>query len=195
MQHTRRCSISAHASPPPASINNKCTNTLPRSWTGARSPDTGTTADNASPKPKPSAKRPNANKPACAATCPPPPVTLTSQVLLTCISEMPLSVEPTCASQHTSSHIKGAFPRTRTPQPQHPHERSGLVIWVLQQARERPSRLTSTARAASWNSTASSSTVARPRPGWRHRRSRAVSPWRARRCGPRCGVTGFEQSE
>ncbi len=40
---------------------------------------------------------------------------------------MPLSVEPTCASQHTSSHIKGAFPRTRTPQPQHPHERSGLT--------------------------------------------------------------------
>ena len=27
----RRCSMSLHASPPPASINNTCTNTLPRS--------------------------------------------------------------------------------------------------------------------------------------------------------------------
>ena len=48
----RRCSMSKHDSPPPASINDACTSTLPRSCTGnstPRDPDT---------EPRPTARRP-----------------------------------------------------------------------------------------------------------------------------------------
>jgi len=59
----RRCSMSAHASPPPASINIACTNTLPRSCTGNRSPPTGIVADKQSPSPNRSANAPRACNP------------------------------------------------------------------------------------------------------------------------------------
>ena len=59
----RRYSISVHASPPPASINIAWVNTLPRSWTGARSPAGGTAADKDAPTPKRSANAPKACNP------------------------------------------------------------------------------------------------------------------------------------
>ena len=36
----RSVSMSEHASPPPASMSMACTSTLPRSWSGSRSPTT-----------------------------------------------------------------------------------------------------------------------------------------------------------
>ena len=59
----RRYSISAHASPPPASINIAWVNTLPRSWTGARSPAHRTPHDKDAPGPNRSANTPNACNP------------------------------------------------------------------------------------------------------------------------------------
>jgi hypothetical protein len=56
--------MSEHASPPAASINIACVNTVPRSWSGARSPDQGTAVDNAGPSPIRSAKLPDACNPA-----------------------------------------------------------------------------------------------------------------------------------
>lgn len=59
-----RNSMSEHASPPAASINIACVNTVPRSWIGARSPDHPIADDKAGPSPIRSAKRPNACNPA-----------------------------------------------------------------------------------------------------------------------------------
>ena len=64
----RRYSISAHASPPPASINIAWVNTLPRSWTAARSPAHRTPGDKDAPTPNRSANAPNA----CTPTTPQP---------------------------------------------------------------------------------------------------------------------------
>ena len=64
----RRYSISAHASPPPASINIAWVNTLPRSWTGARSPAHRTPHDKNAAGPNRSANAPNA----CTPTTPQP---------------------------------------------------------------------------------------------------------------------------
>jgi len=44
-------------------------------------------------------------------------------------------VEPIRAHQHTSSHTRGAFPRTRTPKTPHPHEQSGLTRLKLKNYR------------------------------------------------------------
>ena len=59
----RRYSISLQHSPPPASINIACVNTLPRSWPGARSPAGGTADDKDAPTPKRSANNPKACNP------------------------------------------------------------------------------------------------------------------------------------
>src|SRR5207244_8868732 len=85
----RNTSTSEHASPPPARVSIACTNTLPRSWNGNRSPIGMTRADNAAPNPSASAKRPNACKPTCATT-PPPPVSIRALiVLVTFIRQVP----------------------------------------------------------------------------------------------------------
>jgi hypothetical protein len=81
--------MSEHASPPAASINIACVNTVPRSWSGARSPDQGTAVDNAGPSPIRSAKRPNACSPAWATTCVPPHSTSAFNVLLRFTSRVP----------------------------------------------------------------------------------------------------------
>jgi len=74
--------MSLQASPPAASINIACVNTVPRSCVGARSPDHGTAVDNAAPSPILSAKLPNACNPAWATTCVPPHSTSTFKTLL-----------------------------------------------------------------------------------------------------------------
>ena len=59
----RRHSISLQHSPPPASINIACVNTLPRSWPGARSPPHRTPDDKDAPTPNRSANNPKAHHP------------------------------------------------------------------------------------------------------------------------------------
>ena len=74
----RRCSMSAHASPPPASINIACASTLPRSCNGTRSPrdrDRVPTANR--PSRNRSANAPSACSPTWATTWSPPPSTTT----------------------------------------------------------------------------------------------------------------------
>ncbi len=78
----RRCSMSEHASPPPASINMAWVNTLPRSWRGSRSALIGMRADSESPRPNRSAKAPRACSPTWATTWSPPGSTTTAAVLL-----------------------------------------------------------------------------------------------------------------
>lgn len=78
----RRRSMSAHASPPPVSINMAWTSTLPRSCSGRRSPVTGMRADRQSPRPRRSAKAPRACSPTWATTPLPDPSTSAESVLL-----------------------------------------------------------------------------------------------------------------
>ncbi len=85
----RRCSMSAQHSPPPASINMAWVNTLPRSWSGSRSPVRGMRAESEWPSPNRSAKVPRACSPTWATTCSPPPSTTTATVLLAFTSEVP----------------------------------------------------------------------------------------------------------
>ena len=81
--------MSAQDSPPPASINIAWTRTLPRSWTGSRSPAGGIRADNVSPSPSRSANAPNACSPTWAATPSPAASILTRRVLLPFTCQVP----------------------------------------------------------------------------------------------------------
>ena len=59
----------------------------------------------------------------------PPVATPNRTTLLDFISGMPPSVGSKRASAHASSHVRRAFPRTRTPHHPTPHEQSGLGVW------------------------------------------------------------------
>ena len=85
----RRCSMSAQLSPPPASIRAVCTRTLPRSWTGSRSPVSGIRAESESPRPNRSAKQPRACSPTWATTPVPPGSTITWDALIPFTLEVP----------------------------------------------------------------------------------------------------------
>ena len=126
----RRCSMSAHASPPPASINIACTNTLPRSCNGTRSPVAGIRADNELPSPKRSANAPKACSPTWATTWSPPPSTTTETVLLLFTSRVPsrsviLRVDNVRIPYLAGTSADGRPHLTET------RERSGLIGWAL----------------------------------------------------------------
>ena len=78
----RRRSMSAQASPPPVSMSMAWTSTLPRSWSGSRSPLTGMRADSESPSRRRSANAPRACRPTWATTPLPDPSTSAETVLL-----------------------------------------------------------------------------------------------------------------
>ena len=94
----RRCSISAHASPPPASINIACTSTFPGHAPASRSPADRIRADNASPSPSRSANRPNACSPTCATTRRRRSRSTTATVLLPCTCQVPFSSASRCVA-------------------------------------------------------------------------------------------------
>jgi hypothetical protein len=74
---SRKAAMSATQRPPPASITATCTNNLPRSWTGARSPAGGTAVENPAINPRRSASEPSRCSPANEATCRSPTATFT----------------------------------------------------------------------------------------------------------------------
>ncbi len=88
----RKNSMSAHASPPPASIAIACTSTLPRSCSGARSEGRGIADESSSPSPSRSANAHRPWSPTCATTPLPPGPTTTGTALVVSISEMPSGV-------------------------------------------------------------------------------------------------------
>ena len=85
----RRCSMSAQLSPPPASISAIWTRTLPRSWTGSRSPLAGIFDESNEPSPNRSAKLPRACSPTWATTPDPPDSTRTRFVAVAFTLEVP----------------------------------------------------------------------------------------------------------
>ena len=85
----RRCSMSAHDSPPPASISIACTRTLPRSCTGSRSPAGAIRAESTSPSPSRSANAPSACNPTWATAPSPAASILTRCVLLPFTCQVP----------------------------------------------------------------------------------------------------------
>jgi hypothetical protein len=85
---TRRCSMSAQLSPPPASTSAIWTRTSPRSCNGMRSPVHGIRDDSESPRPRRSAEDPRACRPTWATTPAPPGSTVTRAVLLPFTSDV-----------------------------------------------------------------------------------------------------------
>jgi hypothetical protein len=106
----RRCSMSAHDSPPPASINMAWVSTLPRSCNGRRSPLAGMRADRQSPTPRRSAKAPSACRPTWAATWSPPVSTSTGTVVLPFTSQVPSSLG-TMTPQQRQNPLPGGLLR------------------------------------------------------------------------------------
>jgi hypothetical protein len=102
----RRCSMSAQDSPSPASTSAIWVSTLPRLWTGIRSPRGGIADDSASPSPRRSPKAPSAWSPTWATTPVPPDSTFTVAVLLPFTLEVPF-LSGTCGFEHQQFSLLG----------------------------------------------------------------------------------------
>jgi hypothetical protein len=101
--------MSAHASPPPVSINMAWVSTLPRSWTGRRSPGIGIRAESASPSPNRSANAPRACSPTWATTWEPPAPTTTGTTLLPCTWRVPSWLEIRTRRERQNPLPRGHF--------------------------------------------------------------------------------------
>ncbi len=104
---SRRCSMSAQLSPPPASISAVCTRTLPRSCSGKRSPRGGIRAESESPSPNRSAKAPRACSPTWATTPAPPGSTTTRRVLVPFTLEVPSWFGCCCVDNNSFPYMEG----------------------------------------------------------------------------------------
>ena len=121
----RRCSMSAHASPPPASINIAWVNTLPRSCNGKRSPAIGMRADSESPSPSRSAKRAKSVQPDMGHDLVAAGFHHHRDRAVTVHLASALLARDLTSSTTSESLATRAFPRMRGPQPIKTRERSG----------------------------------------------------------------------